>query len=191
MNRVLFFKFFLLFITRFHSANAQSCLCSVVGNILQCPVTGTLLINTDLCNTTGINSINVVYSGDTVLNLTATKTIPITIDRSNINDINTLQMDTINTNASRIEVRIHFGTLQLLRVLFIRDCTINAPTSTLSIVATQNNNDPSGFEAFNHQSPGNINLANYEFILNSAGAPGGVRKMSIKISLCSLFEFRI
>ena len=192
MNRILFLQIFLLFITRFHSANTQSCPCTFDGNILRCSaIENTLSINTDLCNTTGINSINVVYSGATVLKLTASTTIPITINRNDTNSSSTLQIGTINTNASRIEVRIYFETSQFLRTLFIPDCTINAPTSTLSIVATQNNTDPSRFNAFNNPNPGNLNLANYEFILNSIGAPGGVRKMLIQISFCSLFVFRV
>lgn len=176
MNRILLFEFFLLCFIRFHSTDGQSCPCTRNGAILQCSANGnTLVIDTSPCDRTGISSIYVTYNGTTVLDMVAPQTIPIMVDRIADSDSNILQIRSIRTNASRIDVRIYLGTFQIPQNLFTYDCMINAPSSTLSTVATLTNRDPSRFEAFDDSYLGNFKLANYEFILNGAGPSDAVR----------------
>ena len=183
MNRILFVQCFFLLVIRYHSSHAQSCPCTPSGTTLTCYVTGNNnILSTSSCSTTGIGLINIVYNGVTVLDLIAPSTIPISIGYNATSSANTLQIRSIRTNSTRIDVRIFLATNQNNQLLFISTLWIDAPSSTFSIRVVQNVTNPSSFRIFDTSGLRNVNISKYEVIFDTTGTAGGVRRISIKIS---------
>jgi len=133
-------------------------------------------VNTNLCNSNEYNSINIIYSGNVVLNLITSSIKPIFINPVTQSDSNTLQISAINTNANYIEIQIYLSLNQVLLPLFTTPSSIIAPTSTLSINVLQNIIDAMDFKVFEYSTLTVMNFANYELIFNTTVANSGVRK---------------
>lgn len=182
----------LFFICRFHSSNAQSCPCTVANaqQRITCSVTGTSPVNTTPCDTTGINSIHIVFSGATVLDLIAPTTIPIDIYPTDADVQHTLQIEKIKTNATDINIRFYLSNNQPR--LFVELLQLDAPSSTLSIRVMQNTFNPSGFKIFPISDTPQVNISKYVVMFSGTNGAGQVRRIFRKIShSLSLLIFRI
>jgi len=132
------------------------------------------IVNTGPCNS--YNSINIIYSGNVVLNLVSSSTKSIAIMPTDGTAGNTLQISSINSNASRIGIQIYLSSNQVLLPLFTPSSSIIAPNSILSINVIQNITDANNFQVFAYPSSTTMNFANYEIIFDTTNTNSGVRK---------------
>jgi hypothetical protein len=89
---------------------------------------------------------------------------------------NTLQISSINSNASRIGIQIYLSSSQVALPLFTPSSSIIAPNSILSINVIQNITNANNFQIFAYPSLTTMNFANYEIIFDTTNTNSGVRK---------------
>jgi hypothetical protein len=177
MKGTLFFKLLIILIISIFSSEGATCPCYNVNYILQCQVTNiSLAVDTGSCNSSVYNSINIIYSGNVVLNLVSLSTAPILIMPTDGTAGNTLQISKINSNTNHIEIRIYLSSNQVSLPLFTPSSSIIAPNSILSINVIQNIPDAINFQVFAYSNSTIMNFSNYELIFNTTSTNSGVRK---------------
>jgi len=175
MKGTLFFKLLIILFISIFSSEGATCPCYNVNYILQCQVTNiSPAVDTGSCNS--YNSINIIYSGNVVLNLVSSSTAPILIMPTDGTAGNTLQISNINSNTNHIEIRIYLSSNQVLLPLFTPSSSIIAPNSILSINVIQNIPDAINFQVFAYSSSTTMNFTSYELIFNTTSTNSGVRK---------------
>ncbi|CAF2521064.1 unnamed protein product [Rotaria sp. Silwood2] len=165
MQRTLSFIFVFSLTILILSSNCQTSICNINNNVLICIATNTTsLVDTTFNSSNGYSSIKIQYYGNVKLNLIAPLIKPIAIEPTDESDSHTLQILTINTNASRIDVRFVLSSNQALP-LFTTTSSVIAPQSTLGISVKQNIMNSNDFKIFDDPSSSLImNFANYELI---------------------------
>lgn len=158
------------------SSHCLSIQCNIASDVLQCPITNTLsTVDTSSYNSNQYNSITITYSGSTNLTLISPSIKPISITPVDQSDNNVLQISTINTNASRIDIRIRLSQSQVPKPLFSQTCNVAAPSSTISIKIAENGMNSSSYKIFYTPSSSTMNFANYELIFDQTLPKSGVR----------------
>ncbi|CAF1196165.1 unnamed protein product [Rotaria sordida] len=166
MQRTLLLKSVFTLVILILSSNCQAPMCNINNDILICSVKNTSsLVDTSFNSSNGYSSVKIRYNGNVQLNLIAPSMKPIIIEPSDESDSHTLQISTINTAASRIDIQIRLSSNQVLLPLFTATCNITAPRSTLRISVIQSIMDPKDFKIFDDTSTSlTMNFANYELI---------------------------
>ncbi len=176
MQRTLLFKLIITSVLISFSTNNPTSSCIPNNNILQCSVTGTFTVDSNLAGLNGINSINITYTGSVVLSINISSINSITIQPLDGNENDTLQISSINTAAATlIGIQIQLSSNQVLFPLFTTSSYVMAPASTLSIYVTQTIPDASNFKIFDTSSVSTMTVANYEVIFNTNVTNSGVR----------------
>jgi hypothetical protein len=149
-------------------------------------------VNTNGCNSNNYNSIDIFYTGNVVLNLTAPSTQLIVIKPSGGSGNNVLQISSINTNATLIYIQLTLSSNQASTILIPASSSINAPNANLSINVMQTIADASTFQVFDtSSSPTQTNFVNYILVFNTTSTSSGVRKKNIYIFNLSFLFYRI
>jgi len=176
MQRTLLFKLIITSVLISFSTNNPTSSCIPNNNILQCSVTGTFTVDSNLAGLNGINSINITYTGSVVLSINISSINSITIQPLDGNENDTLQISSINTGATLIGIQIQLSSNQVSFPLFTTSSYVMAPASTLSIYVTQTIPDASNFKIFDTSTVSTMTVANYEVIFNTNVTNSGVRK---------------
>ncbi|CAF0715956.1 unnamed protein product [Adineta steineri] len=173
MQRVLLFKLIIILVILTFSPNVQGSSCTPNGVTLQCSLTGPSTINTNSIPT-GINSLNITYSGSTSLSIMAPSTVTlIQMNPVDTNDNHTLQISNINTGTARIEINIRLSINQVSLTLFTPTCSILASNSTIRIHVIQTISDAANFKIFDSSNTGTMNFGTYEVIFDQNNSNSG------------------
>ncbi|CAF3385226.1 unnamed protein product [Rotaria socialis] len=170
MQRTLLFKFILALIILISSSYCEAFECNITSNILQCSITNTAgILDTLPYNLTACNSISIIYSGQTTLRIISASTKPIFIQPVDTTNGHTVQILSIDTNASRIEIKIILLFNTTTPPLFTTNSRITALNSNISVNVAENYNDASAFQIFTSSNSSMFNFANYEIIFDQIG----------------------
>ncbi|CAF3791063.1 unnamed protein product [Rotaria magnacalcarata] len=167
MQRALLFKFIFPLVILISSPYCEASECNVISNILTCSITNvTYVFNTLSHSLNTYNSTSIIYSGQVILSIISASTKPIFIQPVDTTNGHTIQVLSIDTNTSRIEIKISLSSNPITPPLFTTNSRITAPNSTISVTVAENYIDSTAFQIFNSSNSSMFNFANYEIIFN-------------------------
>ncbi|CAF2147865.1 unnamed protein product [Rotaria magnacalcarata] len=170
MQRALLFKFIFPLVILISSPYCEASECNVISNILTCSITNvTYVFNTLSHSLNTYNSTSIIYSGQVILSIISASTKPIFIQPVDTTNGHTIQVLSIDTNTSRIEIKISLSSNPITPPLFTTNSRITAPNSTISVTVAENYIDSTAFQIFNSSNSSMFNFANYEIIFNQIG----------------------
>ena len=135
------------------------------------------IVDTNAMNLTGYDLIDVTYSGYVPLDLIAWSIGRIVIKPASESDNHTLQILTMTTNASMIEIEIQTSASEELFPLFTNESIITAPQSTIQITIKQGMNDSKDLKLYDDIDSTMINFKHFELIVHNNDTNPGVRKI--------------
>ena len=168
------------------SLTSVTSLCVTTDNSLICNVgSGSNLIDTLIYNTTFVNNTRIIYNGSVTLQLAVLSTKWILIEPASESDEHSLQITSITTNATDMDIRVRLSPNQAGKTLLPVPSAFSATNLALRVRVTQNSSTTATLKIADGRQSGTINLMNLEVIFSDSVSSPGVRKAVLIISRSS------